>query len=144
MTKLALAAVIALIGCGDNTKPATPPPDAATTCGDLRVEGDEQCDDGNVLADDGCSPACQLECGDGVLGTLESCDPAIPTGTAGACPTDATCVDTDPCTIAVVSGTGCDVTCELATITGAMDGDGCCPVGANATDDDDCEPVCGN
>lgn len=48
------------------------------TCGDGRVEGSEQCDDGNTNAFDGCSPQCELEpscpsgkcnavCGDGLL-----------------------------------------------------------------------------
>jgi fibro-slime domain-containing protein len=50
----------------------------ATMCGNGIVEGDEQCDDGNNAAYDGCSPNCTLEtscpngtcvptCGDGLL-----------------------------------------------------------------------------
>lgn len=49
-----------------------------TVCGDGKVEGTEQCDDGNKRALDGCSPDCQWEpscpngkckarCGDGLL-----------------------------------------------------------------------------
>ena len=45
------------------------------TCGD-NVRGDgEACDDGGILADDGCGPTCALEaCGDGQLRAGESCD----------------------------------------------------------------------
>jgi cysteine-rich repeat protein len=32
-------------------------------CGDDEVEGDEQCDDGNQTAGDGCDPGCLHECG---------------------------------------------------------------------------------
>lgn len=32
-------------------------------CGDNELEGDEECDDGNTVANDGCSPTCQLEPG---------------------------------------------------------------------------------
>ncbi len=37
------------------------PPDPA--CGNGFVEGDEECDDANDLDDDGCTSACQLQCG---------------------------------------------------------------------------------
>jgi fibro-slime domain-containing protein len=53
---------------------------ATTNCGNKIVEGSEQCDDGNQLTGDGCSPFCRLEptcpvgggpcttaCGDGLL-----------------------------------------------------------------------------
>jgi cysteine-rich repeat protein len=140
--------VAPLAGCGDNiglqlTSDARI--DAPISrCGDVVVAGAEECDDGNTDPDDGCSPTCQLECGDGVLGAAELCDTAIATGNPGACPTEATCTDSDPCTIAIVSGAGCQVTCEFAPITGPADGDGCCPSGQNATTDNDCDPVCGN
>jgi fibro-slime domain-containing protein len=35
----------------------------ATVCGNGNVETGEQCDDGNTLAGDGCSPTCQVESG---------------------------------------------------------------------------------
>jgi cysteine-rich repeat protein len=36
-------------------------------CGDGFIEGTEECDDGNVTSEDGCSSACAAEsCGDGV------------------------------------------------------------------------------
>jgi cysteine-rich repeat protein len=45
-------------------------------CGDRRVTGTEQCDDGNSTAMDGCSPTCTIEiiCGDRVRGGAEECD----------------------------------------------------------------------
>ena len=45
-------------------------------CGDEAVEGDEQCDDGNVDPGDGCDEACQFEaaCGNGNLEEPELCD----------------------------------------------------------------------
>ena len=46
-------------------------------CGDGAVGCDEQCDDGNTLAEDGCSATCTCEpevCGDGVVGCTEQCD----------------------------------------------------------------------
>lgn len=49
-------------------------------CGNGRVELDEQCDDGNTIAGDGCSPSCTIEtCGNGIIDVGESCD----CGTAG-------------------------------------------------------------
>lgn len=53
------------------------------------MEGEEQCDDGNNLSDDGCTGLCKLEpgwncllsgrpcipiCGDGVIKGFEACD----------------------------------------------------------------------
>ena len=60
-------------------------------CGDAKLALDEECDDGNVDAQDGCTSTCTLEpgwacpvvglpcvaarCGDGVLAGLEECEP---------------------------------------------------------------------
>jgi fibro-slime domain-containing protein len=62
----------------------------ATGCGDGIVVPPEQCDDGNTVAGDGCSPTCKVEtghkcsgspsvcsatvCGDGVVEGTEGCD----------------------------------------------------------------------
>ncbi len=49
----------------------------APACGDRHVNtaAGEQCDDGNTVAGDGCSPQCQIEaCGNGVLDPGEACD----------------------------------------------------------------------
>ncbi|HZP43808.1 MAG TPA: M12 family metallo-peptidase, partial [Candidatus Binatia bacterium] len=44
-----------------------------STCGDGVVEGDEECDDGNMVGGDGCSADCRL-CGNGLLDAGEECD----------------------------------------------------------------------
>jgi cysteine-rich repeat protein len=44
-------------------------------CGDGKVEGDEACDDGNSVNNDGCTNECDIPgCGDGVLQPGETCD----------------------------------------------------------------------
>ena len=58
-------------------------------CGDGAVNGEEECDDGNLDAADGCSPTCAIEmgwscmnepsecspnCGDGEITSTEECD----------------------------------------------------------------------
>jgi cysteine-rich repeat protein len=48
-----------------------------TTCGNGTVEGDEECDDGNTTAGDGCSPTCRRETGDIVLPATLGALPAL-------------------------------------------------------------------
>lgn len=147
--RYALLLALSVAACGDNIKLAPDagdvPPDGEVfmACGNALVEGSEQCDDGNDDPDDGCSPTCTFECGDGAVTGPELCDTAIDAG-AGACPTAGTCVGTDACTIAVLSGDACQAACELAPITAPIDGDLCCPDGRNANTDSDCDPECGN
>ena len=44
-------------------------------CGDGLLYGAEDCDDGNLVDNDGCSDECKIErCGDGVTQTREGCD----------------------------------------------------------------------
>jgi cysteine-rich repeat protein len=53
-------------------------------CGNGKVEVGEQCDDGNHVACDGCSPTCRLErCGDGIAECGEECDDGPANGTPG-------------------------------------------------------------
>ncbi len=72
-----------------------------TVCGDGKVEGFEQCDDGNLIPYDGCSPTCTIEpkcsggtctavCGDGLVFPGEACDDGN-----------------------TVSGDGCSATCTI-------------------------------
>lgn len=42
-------------------------------CGDGAIDGEEECDDGNTVAGDGCYE-CLAECGNGVLDLNEVCD----------------------------------------------------------------------
>jgi cysteine-rich repeat protein len=42
------------------------------------------------------------------------------------------------------SAANCNVRCNHVNITQAINGDGCCPPGANANNDNDCTAVCGN
>ncbi len=74
-------------------------------CGNGEAEPDygEQCDDGNHLSGDGCTPDCQLEippgCGNGVLEPIEDCDD----GNRAA-------------------GDGCDPDCRIEYTMGCGDG----------------------
>jgi len=63
---------------------------AQPVCGNGVVEVGEQCDDGNVVPNDGCSATCTLECGDGVLEGSEQCDDGN-----------------------LVPGDGCDASCQF-------------------------------
>lgn len=145
--RIALASLV-LVGCGDNrisTPDAAPSePDARpAVCGDLEVQAGEDCDDGNHTKDLICDEDCRFTCGNGTADTDvgEACDTAITAG-LGACPT--TCDDLDACTADVLSGSACTTACLHSAITAAVDGDGCCPAGANANTDDDCTAMCGN
>lgn len=106
------------------------------------VDGDMCCPPGGTLATDS---DCAGRCGDGVVSGSETCDTAIAAGATGACPTAASCDDGDPCTTdRLRRGGTCTATCRNTTITTPMDGDMCCPAGANQTTDADCPSVCGN
>lgn len=78
-----------------------------SVCGDATIEGDESCDDGNRIEDDGCDAACVSEvgwdcagqpslcvttCGDGIAAGREQCDN----------PNDTRC-DTTTCTLETVA-----------------------------------------
>jgi hypothetical protein len=104
-------------------------------------DGDGCCPTGaNSGNDTDCPPGCD----NGVVDPGETCDTAIPAGDPGACPTSCP-ADADACTTEVlVSGGTCVAACASVPVVEAIDGDGCCPPGANANTDDDCEPVCGN
>jgi hypothetical protein len=104
---------------------------------------------------DGCCPLgcnaandsdCQAACGNGVLEPGETCDSAIPAGTAGACPNASTCA-TAGCMVRAIANPGtCQATCGVAETTTCASGDGCCPASGacNNTTDSDCRAVCGN
>lgn len=100
---------------------------------------------------DGCCPEsanvgndndCETRCGDGVVSEpQETCDPKSST----VCATKSSCVSAG-CMSATFSGSTeqCTAKCDRKTITNMAPGDGCCPKGANASQDTDCDAVCGN
>jgi cysteine-rich repeat protein len=88
--------------------------DDKTVCGDGRVAGSEQCDDGNTSSGDGCSSTCTNEatseavCGNGVRDIEEACDDGDKNGVDGdKCASD--------CTIAPKPITQC---ASLPAVTG--------------------------
>ena len=103
---------------------------------------------------DGCCPAgadadsdrdCSARCGNGILEAGERCERCG--GDACDAPCPITCDDQDPCTIdrLVGSAASCDAYCETRPRAASLQQvDGCCPAGADATSDSDCEPLCGN
>lgn len=70
----------------------------APRCGDGRISGAEQCDDGNNVNGDGCSALCLIEarCGDSIIQAGEECDDgntAAGDGCSSACVREARCGD---------------------------------------------------
>ncbi|NOT02387.1 MAG: hypothetical protein HOP29_17420 [Phycisphaerales bacterium] len=82
-------------------------------------------------------------CGNGLLDAGETCDTAIHGGDPGTCPK--VCDSGDPCIVGTLMGQGtCQAQCDFVNIVNPVNGDGCCPPGANALTDDDCVAQCGN
>lgn len=106
------------------------------------LDGDGCCPDGsNANLDNDCMPVC----GNGAVEDGEACDTAITAGDPGGCPVRADCEDLAACTADILQEAGtCQATCTNADITMPMNGDGCCPVGANIGNDNDCSPACGD
>jgi cysteine-rich repeat protein len=76
---------------------AAPHRAAALVCGDGVLDPLEECDDGNLLPGDCCSPLCQFEpAGTECRPSTGPCDPAeFCTGQAGSCPNDLNVPDQD-------------------------------------------------
>jgi len=73
-------------------------------------------------------------CGDMIVDAPEKCDDGSPAGNCPrVCPAPA-----DACMPSVLVGTAamCTAECVVQPITACTNGDGCCPVGCEATDDD--------
>lgn len=109
----------------------------------LLCKNDDACCPGNCTDEN--DNDCSSNCGDGVVeaDAGETCDPESST----PCKTnDAQCDDMDMCTVDELIGAAknCTALCTNIRITAPKDGDSCCPAGANANNDNDCKPVCGN
>lgn len=118
-------------------------------CGDGVTQGDEECDDGNLVSGDGCSATCRIEqCGNDVVDPpLEECDGTADAACPGQCnppggPLQCTCQTGGECGDGVLeAGEDCDppgtVTCPPGS-----------PAGAFLVCNSDCTcpepPVCGD
>lgn len=102
------------------------------------VSGDGCCAPGCKYPEDG---DCSKSCGDGVVDPPEVCEAS---SASKPCPKD--CDDKDPCTTDMLSGSAaqCNAICLHVPVTAPMTGDHCCPPGANASNDSDCETKCGD
>jgi hypothetical protein len=112
------------------------PGDCSYTCSHTAITqpqgGDSCCPSGaNANDDSDCAP----DCGNDVRESGETCDP---------CPGN--CSDGNSCTTDQTSGSAgsCTLVCAHTAITQPANGDGCCPSGANSTNDSDCSASCGN
>lgn len=102
---------------------------------------------------DGCCPPgqdantdddCTSICGNSAVEGGETCDTAIPAGMPGSCPQLADCVDGAACTTDELDFPGtCSAACRNDDIVTPMNGDGCCPPGADLSNDNDCA-MCGD
>lgn len=107
----------------------------------------QQCKDGDNCCPSGCNnntdKDCSASCGNGAVEGNEKCDTAIAAGQPGACPTS--CNDSDACTVDTLLNPGaCNAQCSYSQIAQCKNGDGCCPSGCTANNDDDCSASCGN
>lgn len=110
------------------------------------IDGDGCCPDDNATADD--DDDCAAVCGDNVVEGAETCDSAIPQGTAGYCPAnDADCDDGDACTTDAMVGVvdECSAACEITEIMMPTPDDGCCYFsGLVMNEINDCQAMCDN
>ncbi|MGH7893172.1 MAG: PQQ-binding-like beta-propeller repeat protein [Candidatus Binatia bacterium] len=95
-------------------------------CADGAPDQGEGCDDGNVVAGDGCRPDCTVEvCGDGIRDPQETCDDGNTQGgdcCSGACalePDGGPCDDDDACTLGNACAAGTCVFTERIVCTPA-------------------------
>jgi hypothetical protein len=110
---------------------------------ELICESGDNCCPGKCTTDNDsdCSPSC----GDGIVQETagETCEAKSDTPCKKS---DAECDDGNACTSDKLTGSAsnCNAVCTNTLLPAATEADGCCPEGANATTDGDCEPKCGN
>ncbi|HET8934149.1 MAG TPA: hypothetical protein VFN67_11940 [Polyangiales bacterium] len=96
------------------------------------------------VPDDGCCPTgatpdtdsdCSAQCGNGMVEQAETCDPPE------SCPNQESCHTTKACMTAHLTGAAgtCSAHCQELPIEVCKSGDGCCPDGCAAAEDDDCK-----
>ncbi len=104
-----IALLLFALGCGTNADPEFPT--AVSPCGNGEIDRREQCDDGNTLGGDGCSPVCLTEAG-------WACD-SEPSLCAEVPVIESTCGDgrvqgTEECDdFNLQPGDGCDLGCRI-------------------------------
>jgi len=138
------------ITCNDGSLCTTDTCNVATGC----VYTPITCNDGNVCTGDSCNaligcvynpltgPACT---DDGNPCTLDLCSGGLCTHPAvsNCCTLNSQCNDNNACTAPDTCNLGTH-TCSNPAISSCTNGDGCCPSGCNAVNDNDCSQVCGN
>jgi hypothetical protein len=90
----------------------------------------------------GAVEPCMPRCGDGAVSATELCDTGISDNLPGACPTD--CPARHACETSSLEGSGCTAHCVDQPVRAAVNGDGCCPEGADFRIDTDCSSHCGD
>jgi hypothetical protein len=109
----------------------------------LTCQSGDGCCPGNCTKDNDSD--CSGRCGDGIVQTTsgETCEPETDKPCMAS---DSACDDEDACTIDRLTGSAanCNVACTHEPITRPGPDDACCPEGANAKNDPNCEPSCGN
>lgn len=93
-------------------------------CGNNVIESPEECDDGNLVAGDGCDASCKNEnvqvCGDGIVTTPEACDDGSHCSDGTVCtdnPADCS-LGVDDCQPRTGFGQSCDATCNWEQVCG--------------------------
>lgn len=109
----------------------------------LVCESGDDCCPGNCTADN--DGDCSASCGDGIVqrDRGELCEPE----SREPCKTSAAeCSDDNACTVDALVGSArnCNADCTHTPLGESLEADGCCPGGANANVDADCQPLCGN
>lgn len=124
------------------------PEDSGPSCGDGRLGGAEQCDDGNVAPGDGCSESCAVEPGFACTGAPSTCSAlcgdGLIVGDEGCDDDDAAAGDgcSDSCTVEPgYSCTGAPSSCATVCGDGLIAGDEPCDDG-NAVGADGCSGGC--